>query len=143
LANGKQVQVETAAERMLGEWKRGMVGYMVLGLLVLRPMYGLEIKKEVEGSTQGKVKLGASTLYQFLRRMEQRGLVVSRWERTTQGPPRAYYEPTAAGREVVRRFMLEVLSPDSSISAALNQLTGRLFQRLAAEGGEQREGLVE
>ncbi len=139
MANEKQVQVETAAERMLGEWKRGMVGYMVLGLLVLRPMYGLEIKKEVEGSTQGKVKLGASTLYQFLRRMEQRGLVVSRWERTTQGPPRAYYEPTAAGREVVRRCMLEVLAPDSPIAAALGRLTSQLFQQLAAEGGEPGE----
>jgi len=143
LANGTRVQVEVVAERMLGEWKRGMVGYMVLGLLLLRPMYGLEIKKEVEGSTQGKVKLGASTLYQLLRRMERQGLVASRWERTTQGPPRAYYEPTAAGREVVRRFMLEVLSPDSPIAAALGQLTARLFQQLTAEGGEQREVLAE
>ncbi len=143
MANGKQVQVEAVAERMLGEWKRAMVAYMVLGLLLLRPMYGLEIKKEVEGSTQGKIKLGTSTLYQLLRRMEQRGLVVSRWERTTQGPPRAYYEPTAAGREVVRRYMLEVLSPNSPIAAALGQLTGRLFQQLAAEGNEQREALAE
>ena len=143
MANGTRVQVEVVAERMLGEWKRGMVGYMVLGLLLLRPMYGLEIKKEVEGSTQGKIKLGASTLYQLLRRMERQGLVASRWERTTQGPPRAYYEPTAAGREVVRRFMLEVLSPDSPIAAALGLLTARLFQQLAAEGGEQREVSVE
>ena len=143
MANGKQVQVETAAERMVGEWKRGMVAYMVLGLLLLRPMYGLEIKKEVEDGTQGKVKLGASTLYQLLRRMERQGLVTSRWERTTQGPPRAYYEPTAAGREVVRRFMLEVLSPDSPIAAALGQLTSRLFQKLATEGGEQAEVSVE
>jgi PadR family transcriptional regulator PadR len=129
----KQPQIEAVIGRMLGEWKRGMLSYWVLGLLLIRPMYGLEIKKEIEGSTQGRMTLGASTIYQLLRRMEKRGLVESRWEQTTQGPPRAYYEPTAAGREVVRRYLTEVLSPKSPISAAIGQLTARLFQQIAVD----------
>jgi DNA-binding PadR family transcriptional regulator len=49
------------------------------GLLLIRPMYGLEIKKEIETSTQGKMKLGASTIYQLLRRLEKRSLVTARY----------------------------------------------------------------
>ena len=131
--NGKQAQIEAVVERMLGEWKRGMLSYWVLGLLLIRPMYGLEIKREIESSTQGRMKLGASTIYQLLRRLEKRGLVESRWERTTQGPPRAYYEPTAAGREVMRRYLIDVLSPESPISAAIGELTAQLFQQLAMD----------
>jgi DNA-binding PadR family transcriptional regulator len=88
----------------------------------------LEIKKDIESSTQGKMKLGASTIYQLLRRLEKTGLVASRWEATTQGPPRAYYQATEAGKAVVQRYVNEVLSPDSPIASALGELTGRLMQ---------------
>jgi PadR family transcriptional regulator PadR len=120
-------------ESMLGEWKRGMLSYWTLALLLQRPRYGLEISKQIESSTQGKMKLGPSTVYQLLRRMEKRGLLVSRWERTTEGPPRAYYEPTAAGREVVKRFVDDVLMPGSPIAKALAEVTGSLLSVLAAD----------
>jgi PadR family transcriptional regulator PadR len=126
-------QVNDVVEQMLGEWKRGMLTFWTLGLLLLRPMYGLEIKKEIETSTQGKMKLGASTIYQLLRRLEKRGLVASRWEATTQGPPRAYYEATDAGRAVVQRYVDDVLSPGSPITSALGRLTGQLMQLLSHE----------
>jgi len=114
---------------MLAEWKRAMLTFWALGLLLVRPMYGLEIKKEIETSTHGKMKLGASTIYQLLRRLEKRGLVTSRWESTTQGPPRAYYEPTEAGKTVVQHYVDEVLSPGSPIASALGVLTGQLMQQ--------------
>jgi len=124
---------ETSAEKviqgMLGEWKRSMLTFWVLSLLQIRPMYGLEIKKEIESSTQGKMTLGVSTIYPLLRRLEKRGLVESDWERTTQGPPRAYYQTTPAGREVLRRYLEEVFLPGSPIAAALGELMGRLFQQ--------------
>ncbi len=124
-------QVSDEVEQMLAEWKRGMLTFWALGLLLTRPMYGLEIKKEIETSTQGKMKLGASTIYQLLRRLEKRGLVASRWESTTQGPPRAYYEATEAGKAVVKRYVDEVLSPGSPIAYALGGLTGQLMQQLS------------
>jgi PadR family transcriptional regulator PadR len=129
----EQIQVEAVVERMLGEWKRGMLSYWVLGLLMIRPMYGLEIKKDIEGSTQGRMELRASTIYQLLRRLEKKALLQSWQERTTQGPPRTYYEITPAGREVVQRYLTDVLSPESPISAAIGELTTRLFQQLAAD----------
>lgn len=119
------------AERMLDEWKRGMLTFWALSLLSLHPMYGLEIKKEIETSSQGKMRLGVSTIYQILRRMERNGLVSSRWESTTQGPPRAYYEPTDVGKHTLQRYLVEVFSPESPLPAALGRLIAQLFEKFA------------
>ena len=121
-------QVDMVIERMLREWKRGMLTYWVLGQLTIQPMYGLELKNKLEQRTQGKMTVRASSIYQLLRRLEKRGLIESRWEQTTLGPPRAYYETTDAGREVVQRYLEEVFSPGSPIAAAMGELTGQLFQ---------------
>ena len=138
----KQEQVDVLVERMLAEWRRGMLTYWVLGLLVLRPMYGLEIRQEIEDSTKGRMVLGVSTVYQMLRRLERRGLLKSRRERSTQGPPRVYYEPTEAGRQVVRTYLTEVLSPQSPIFAAIGELTGQLSRVLLAASAGPTEGVV-
>jgi len=114
-------------EGMLGVWKRGMLTFWVLGLLSLRPMYGLEIKKEIERSRERRVRLGPSALYQLLRRLGKRRLVQSRWQPTTKGPPRACYEATEAGRAVVSRYIAEVLSSESPIPTALGQLMAALM----------------
>ena len=111
---------------MLAEWKRGMLTFWALGLVCIQPMYGLEIKKEIETSTQGKIRLGVSTIYQLMHRLEQRGLVESRWEESSQGPPRAYYAATPAGHQLVWSYMEEVLSPASPIPAALGAVLARL-----------------
>ncbi len=121
-------------EGMLNEWKRGMLTFWALGLLSVRPMYGLEIRKEIESSSQGKMTLGVSTIYQLLRRLEGRGMVISRWENSPQGPPRAYYEITPAGRAVVLRYIQEVLSPQSPIPAALGQLIQAVLAPGASSG---------
>ncbi len=112
---------------MLDEWKRGMLAFWTLGLLVTRPMYGLEIRKEIETSSLERITLGVSTIYQLLRRLEKRGLVTSRWEDSPRGPRRAYYEITPAGREVVLRYIQEVLSPTSPIPAALGRLIAAIL----------------
>ncbi len=128
-------QPNDLVEGMLNEWKRGMLTFWALGLLAVRPMYGLEIRKEIESTSQNKIAMGVSTIYQLLRRLEGRGMVSSRWEKSPQGPPRAYYEITPAGRLVVLRYIQEVLSPQSPIPAAL----GKLIQAVVAPGDRQSE----
>ncbi len=123
--------VDQAVEGMLAEWKHGMLAFWTLSLILQRPMYGLEISKAIEASTQGKLRLGASTIYPLLRRLERRGLLSRRWQPSSEGPRRAYYHPTPAGREVVQRFVVEVLAPGSPIAAALNEVSARLFDQFA------------
>lgn len=121
--------IDNAIEAMLNEWKRGMLSFWTLCLLMQRPSYGLEISKQIERSTEGRLKLGASTIYPLLRRMERRGLINSRWERAPEGPPRAYYKITPGGRRVVERFMEDILMPDAPINRALSALLEDLMRR--------------
>ena len=128
-----QDKVERIIERMYTEWRRGMLSYWVLGMLLLKPMYGLEIKEEVRAKTQGKMDLRPSTIYQLLQRLEKQGLVTREWAPSTEGPPRAYYQTTAAGREVMRRYLMEVFTPGSPIAAAMGEITGQMFQYFERE----------
>jgi DNA-binding PadR family transcriptional regulator len=130
---GDITQIEDVVERMLQEWKRSMLTFWTLGLLITRPMYGLEITNEIESSTQGALTVRPSTIYQMMARLVKRGLVSSYQEKSTLGPPRTYYQLTPAGREVLRRYIGEVLSPDSPIYAGLSQMTEQLFQHLGKE----------
>ena len=120
-------KIDRIVERMYSEWRRAMLAYWVLGLLLLRPMYGLEIKEEIKRKTEGKFDLRPSTLYQMLMRMDKQGLLQKEWMRSTQGPPRAYYQTTPAGREVMRRYLTEVLTPGSPISNAMGEITAQMF----------------
>ncbi len=126
-------KIENAVEHMLQEWKRSMLTFWTLGLLVTQPMYGLEIVNEIERSTQGALTVRSNTIYQMMARLEKRGLVSSYQEKTTVGPPRTYYQLTPAGRQVLRRYIGEVLAPESPIYAGLSQMTFQLFQHLGDE----------
>ncbi|UCE00824.1 MAG: PadR family transcriptional regulator [Chloroflexota bacterium] len=125
--------IDEIIEHMLQEWKRSMLTFWTLGLLVSRPMYGLEIKMEIEQSTQGALPVLPSTIYQMMARLEKRGLVTKSQEKTTIGPPRTYYHLTPAGREVLRRYIAEILTPDSPIYTGLSQMTAQLIQQLGKE----------
>ena len=123
-------QIEEVVESMLQEWKRSMLTFWTHGLLTVRPMYGLEISNEIERSTQGALTIRSSTIYQMMARLGKRGLVDSYKQKTTVGPPRTYYQLTPTGRQVLQRYIDEVLSPDSPIYIGLSQMTAQLFQNL-------------
>jgi DNA-binding PadR family transcriptional regulator len=65
--------------------------------------HGYGIIKEVEGRTEGRVRLGPGTLYGAIRRLEDEGLVEESDERpdaSLDDERRRYYRLTAFGRRV-------------------------------------------
>jgi PadR family transcriptional regulator, regulatory protein PadR len=76
---------------------RGDFGLLLLGLLAERPMYGYELVAELRARTRAVIDLPEGTVYPALRRLERDGLVSGRWEETTGGPRRRYYDLTPAG----------------------------------------------
>ena len=83
--------------RELAQLLKGNTDLLILSLLQREPMYGYQIIRELERRSQGFFKLGEGTLYPALHRLEQAGLITSRWERIGSGQERRYYSLTRKG----------------------------------------------
>ncbi|MEO6137878.1 MAG: PadR family transcriptional regulator [Luteimonas sp.] len=85
------------------ELSAGTVSLALLAVLgaAVEPMYGYQIAKRLEQVGQGVLAGKQSALYPVLRNLEGTGLLESRVEPSTAGPPRRYYRITPSGREVL------------------------------------------
>ena len=63
------------------ELKKGSVQLCLLALLAKEPKYGFQILHELRERSNGFFDLKEGTLYPALRRLEERGFVVSEWPR--------------------------------------------------------------
>ena len=79
----------------------------ILNALMFRERYGLEIMNAIAQASHGKRKIGFSSLYPTLRKLEKRGFVTSRWgdeaPEATTGARRRYYKITGSGSEAVQQ----------------------------------------
>ncbi len=80
------------------QMKKGVLDMLVLKLLEPAPKYGYQIIQELREKSGEIFRLKDGTLYPVLYRLEDEGLVVSKW-REAEGKqvPRKYYEITEAG----------------------------------------------
>jgi PadR family transcriptional regulator PadR len=75
---------------------------LILAALETSELYGLSIIERVKETTGQSLSLGG--LYTTLHRMEQKGIVASRWGESTevrQGARRRYYQITALGQQTL------------------------------------------
>ena len=81
------------------QMKKGVLDMLVLKLLESEPRYGYQIIQEMKEKSEDVFSLKDGTLYPILYRLEDDGLVVSRWsEAVGKHVPRKYYEITQTGR---------------------------------------------
>jgi DNA-binding PadR family transcriptional regulator len=92
-----------------GAKSRGMkVGAVSLWLLLLlseRPMYGYEIKRELEKKFAGYWKPKTGTIYPALEKLEQTGLVTSQVEFRDGASDRKHYALTEKGQKELEQSM--------------------------------------
>lgn len=70
---------------------------MILSLLDRKDMYGYEMTKEMERSSDGVFTLKEGTLYPILHGLEAQGAVEAYWSEA-EGRKRKYYRITDQGR---------------------------------------------
>jgi PadR family transcriptional regulator PadR len=93
------MNVENAKAQM----RKGVLEYCILSILSKNSCYASDIINELK---KARVIVVEGTLYPLLTRQKNAGLLGYRWEESTQGPPRKYYELTDEGREFLNELDL-------------------------------------
>ena len=92
-------------ERWSKEVKRGAASLAILAVLEDKEAYGYEIVQQLEFRVSF-LQLEQGTVYPLLRRLEQRGLLNSRWDTETDPTkPKKYYSLTYDGRDALSMMM--------------------------------------
>ncbi len=84
---------------LLLELRRGTLTISVLSQMK-EPKYGYALVQSLE---EKGIAIDPNTLYPLLRRLENQGLLESRWE-TGGAKPRKYYQRTKCGTEIYEKL---------------------------------------
>eukprot|EP01156_Anaeramoeba_ignava_P004631 Anaeramoba_ignava/a233691_8.p2 GENE.a233691_8~~a233691_8.p2 ORF type:complete len:111 (-),score=0.27 a233691_8:248-580(-) len=102
-------------ENTKAQMRKGVLEYCILLVLDGKPLYASDI---IESLKAAKMIVVEGTLYPLLTRLKNAGLLAYRWEESTQGPPRKYYELTDSGRS----FLGELEGSWSELVVAVDKI---------------------
>ena len=88
-------------ENAKAQMRKGILEYCILSILAKKDFYTTDIIKALK---QNDLIVVEGTLYPLLTRQKNAGLLKSRWEESTQGPPRKYYALTEMGRAYLKEM---------------------------------------
>ena len=89
------------AENVKSQMRKGYLEYCILLILKKKPAYASDIISELKDV---KLIVVEGTLYSLLTRLKNSELLDYRWEESTQGPPRKYYEMTVKGQDFLQEL---------------------------------------
>ena len=87
--------MESTTDNLRSQMRKGVLEYCILCIRSKKDAYASNIIDELKAANMIVVE---GTLYPLLIRQKNQGLLTYRWEESTQGPPRKYYEITDKGR---------------------------------------------
>jgi PadR family transcriptional regulator PadR len=96
--------------------RKGILEYCILSILSKGEAYPSEILESLENA---KLLVVEGTLYPLLTRLKNMELLSYRWEESTSGPPRKYYQITSQGQE----FLNELDATWNELQQAVQKLT--------------------
>ncbi|MBT3208901.1 MAG: PadR family transcriptional regulator [Bacteroidetes bacterium] len=82
-------------ENTKAQMRKGILEYCILSILSNHDAYASDIIKKMK---EAKLIVVEGTLYPLLTRLKNAKLLSYRWEESSQGPPRKYYEITDLGK---------------------------------------------
>jgi len=89
------------ADNVKSQMRKGYLEYCILLILKKKPAYASDIISELKDV---KLIVVEGTLYPLLTRLKNSELLDYRWEESTQGPPRKYYEMTVKGQDFLQEL---------------------------------------
>lgn len=82
-------------ENSQAQMRKGILEYCILLIIARKDAYVSDIINKLKES---KIIVVEGTIYPLLTRLKNTGLLSYRWEESSQGPPRKYYNITEDGR---------------------------------------------
>ena len=82
-------------ENTKAQMRKGVLEYCILSVLKDNDAYVAEILETLKSA---KLLVVEGTIYPLLTRLKNAGLLNYRWEESTSGPPRKYYQLTETGK---------------------------------------------
>ena len=86
---------------------KGNIETIILCSLYNRDKYGYEIAKDIKDRTENAYEIKQPTLYSYLKRLQDDGLIDSYWGTESNGGRRRYYMLTKYGRQNCVKFISE------------------------------------
>lgn len=103
-------------ENTKAQMRKGVLEFCILSILKDGEAYTSDI---LETLKEAKMLVVEGTVYPLLTRLKNAGLLNYRWEESTSGPPRKYYELTETGK----LFLKELNTTWSELQDAVNKVT--------------------
>ncbi len=103
-------------ENTKAQMRKGVLEYCILSILKDGEAYTSDILDTLKDA---KMLVVEGTIYPLLTRLKNAGLLNYRWEESTSGPPRKYYELTETGK----LFLKELNTTWSALQQAVNRVT--------------------
>ena len=103
-------------ENTKAQMRKGILEFCILSLIDQREMYVSDLIDELK---KGKLDVVEGTLYPLLTRLKNGEFLSYRWEESTGGPPRKYYQITDQGK----LFLTELGTTWNELTDSVNQIT--------------------
>lgn len=103
-------------ENTKAQMRKGILEFCILSLINNREMYVSDLIDELK---KGKLDVVEGTLYPLLTRLKNGEFLSYRWEESTGGPPRKYYQITKKGEA----FLSELQSTWKELTDSVTQIT--------------------
>jgi PadR family transcriptional regulator PadR len=103
-------------ENTKAQMRKGVLEFCILSVLKDKEAYTSEILDTLKAA---RLLVVEGTVYPLLTRLKNDGLLNYRWEESTSGPPRKYYELTELGKT----FLNELNGTWTELSDAVTIIT--------------------
>ncbi|UJF30264.1 PadR family transcriptional regulator [Kaistella sp. 97-N-M2] len=113
-------------ENTKAQMRKGILEFCILSLIEQREMYVSDLIDELK---KGKLDVVEGTLYPLLTRLKNGEFLSYRWEESTGGPPRKYYQITEKGK----LFLAELRTTWNELTDSVNQITKNINPSNAPE----------
>jgi PadR family transcriptional regulator PadR len=100
-----QYNLETLLEQWEDVYKKGLLSFWLLLLLVQRKAYPYEMKAAIAEMSQNTITVEENSIYRALKRLAQSGIVDSEVIRSETGPSRRYFYLTPLGMDLLAAFI--------------------------------------